>query len=265
MRQSRKADQRPAFQFYPDDWLAEISLRVCTAFDRGLWIDMLCIMWRAERRGFLEVNGSRLEADHLARLVAEPQANVKQSLSRMEAAGVFETDEDGTIYNRRMVREEKQRLSKVEAGRRGGRKQTPSKSQAKRGSPTPTPTPTPTSSPPLPPSEPRERDMGDGAYDHAERLADHLRERIRDMDPKAHMRPKRFDTSPILGLIIDGQDPGELTELIDHAFTDDFWIGKVLTGNALANCVNQLRASMKRPGDKLAEWAKGGDASEAVL
>lgn len=146
MRTSRKADGRPAFQFYPDDWLGETSLRVCPLADRGLWMDMLCVMWVAPRRGFLQAGASRVEAEGLARIAGATEAEVEQSLSRMEAAGVFERDSDGTIYCRRMVREEKQRLSKVQAGRAGGiASKRQAEPQAKRGSSSSSSSPTPSS------------------------------------------------------------------------------------------------------------------------
>jgi len=82
---------------------------------------MLCLMFYSPERGMLlQANGSKLEAKDLAKLVSESEAIVKQKLSELEARCVFSIDENGIIYNRRMVRDEKQRLSKVEAGRRGG-------------------------------------------------------------------------------------------------------------------------------------------------
>lgn len=43
----------PAFQFYPGDWLRNAALRRCTAAERGVWIDVLCLMHDAEERGVL--------------------------------------------------------------------------------------------------------------------------------------------------------------------------------------------------------------------
>lgn len=153
---TKKVDGRPSFQFYPDDWMSDAELRMCPSSDRGLWIDMLCIMWKAPRRGYLEANGNPIPPEGLSRIVGEPPSSVKQSLSRMEAAGVYSKADCGTIYCRRMVRDEKQRLSKVEAGRLGGMvktgSRTPSKTEAKRGSPTPASTSA--SLPPTPQGDP---------------------------------------------------------------------------------------------------------------
>lgn len=38
----------PAFQFYAADWLADEQLRMCDLCTRGIWIDLLCAMWKRQ-------------------------------------------------------------------------------------------------------------------------------------------------------------------------------------------------------------------------
>jgi len=45
--------KRPAFQFYPGDWLEEGGLRASCLAARGLWVDMLCFMHQGEPYGHL--------------------------------------------------------------------------------------------------------------------------------------------------------------------------------------------------------------------
>jgi hypothetical protein len=120
-RTSRKANGAPAFQFYVDDWISETELRLCDLGARGLWIEMLCIMWKSEKRGFLTLNGKPMSSKQLAKLVGEDEANVKLSLDTLLQNCVCGRDENGVIYSRRMAREEDVRLKRVEAGRKGGR------------------------------------------------------------------------------------------------------------------------------------------------
>ncbi len=83
---------------------------------------MLWIMFHSPQRGvLLGQNGSKLEADELAQLVGKTEAEVKQGLSELKARAVYSTTDSDEIYSRRMLRDEKQRLSKVEAGRKGGK------------------------------------------------------------------------------------------------------------------------------------------------
>lgn len=45
--------KRPAFQFYPADWLANAKLRRCSEAARGAWIDVLCLLHGADEYGIL--------------------------------------------------------------------------------------------------------------------------------------------------------------------------------------------------------------------
>lgn len=36
--------KRPSFQFYPGDWLSNKNLRRCTHHERGVWMDVMCLM-----------------------------------------------------------------------------------------------------------------------------------------------------------------------------------------------------------------------------
>jgi len=38
----------PAFQFYVADWLSDERLRACSVSTRGIWIDVLCFMWKSQ-------------------------------------------------------------------------------------------------------------------------------------------------------------------------------------------------------------------------
>ena len=36
--------RRPSFQFYPADWAGNTNLRRCTHAEKGVWVDILCLM-----------------------------------------------------------------------------------------------------------------------------------------------------------------------------------------------------------------------------
>ena len=147
MKNSSKVDARPAFQWYPDDWLSEAGLRACDLGARGLWIDLLCFMFGMHERGKLKVNNRAFSQAELSRLVGRPEAEVQAHLKQLVDFGVLSKDDDGTIYSRRMVRDESKRQAKIKAGRKGGL----SKRQAKGGSPSPSPSPSPSSNNKIPP------------------------------------------------------------------------------------------------------------------
>lgn len=112
--------KRPSFQFYPSDWLHDLSLRVCSVGARGLWIDMLCLMHQGAPYGYLKVGGKVIHLASLASVIGAPSADVQGWLAELEEAGVFSRDDDGCIYSRRMVRDELIREKRAAGGHLGG-------------------------------------------------------------------------------------------------------------------------------------------------
>ena len=110
--------KRPAFQFYPGDWLRSTDLRSCSIGARGLWIDMLCLMHEGTPYGYLKVGNKDILPPILAKMVGESTENVEIWLKELENSGVFsrKPTENGSIYSRRMVRDEKVRESRASGG-----------------------------------------------------------------------------------------------------------------------------------------------------
>jgi hypothetical protein len=120
----------PFFKFYPADWMSDEKLRLCSRSARGLWLDMLCLMWKAERRGFLEMSrGNPLTPEQMARVVGCTPKEIARDLAELKGAGVYSI-EDGTgvIFSRRIIREEQHR----ETSSKGGSTKTELKSEAAR-------------------------------------------------------------------------------------------------------------------------------------
>src|SRR5260370_33952005 len=48
----------PAFQFYPGDWQKDPSLRRCSKAAKGVWMDMMCLLFECPVRGvFVDAGG----------------------------------------------------------------------------------------------------------------------------------------------------------------------------------------------------------------
>ena len=105
--------KQPAFQFYPGDWVQDT--RILTPLTRGIWIDMLCFMWRAIERGKLEMT-----YDQYARLLSCEASEVKTAIEELQATNIADVKTGSalhvtgcngfvTVINRRMYREEKER------------------------------------------------------------------------------------------------------------------------------------------------------------
>ncbi|WP_232437690.1 hypothetical protein [Burkholderia ubonensis] len=63
---------RPSFQFYPGDWQANSNLRRCTHAEKGVWIDVMCLLHDSEEYGVL-----RWPLKEIAQAIGAPPAMLK--------------------------------------------------------------------------------------------------------------------------------------------------------------------------------------------
>lgn len=111
----------PYIKFFPSDWLSEESLRLVSFAARGLWIDMLCLMAKNERRGYLEVNGGvNPTLPQLAKLVGSTEAEIAPLLAELKAAKTCSIDANGVLFSRRLVRDTESYSQAVSYGKKGG-------------------------------------------------------------------------------------------------------------------------------------------------
>ncbi len=119
--------KRPSFQFYPGDWLSDLSLKNCSLAAQGLWISMICLMHQGYPYGYLRTRGQidengemkggeTLTSKRLACIVGVKLKSINTLLHELEVNGVFDRDVDGTIYSKRMVKDEKVRNSRASGG-----------------------------------------------------------------------------------------------------------------------------------------------------
>lgn len=108
----------PGFIFYPGDWMKDPELRSVSSEARGLWIDMLCLMFEAQPRGYLKLRCDiPVTHERLARMTGNLEAKVSQWIDELGEAGVFSKDENGTIFCRKMVRDQQDREEAAERKR----------------------------------------------------------------------------------------------------------------------------------------------------
>jgi len=112
--------KRPAFMFYPADWRKDPQLGACSHQARGLWFEIMLVMHECEPYGHASIDGRPIDDERLARLCRWPVKSFRRSLNELSSNGVFSRTADGTIYSRRMVRDEGKRGKAAEYGRRGG-------------------------------------------------------------------------------------------------------------------------------------------------
>lgn len=112
--------KRPAFQFYPADWRKDVALQSCSMAAQGLWINAMCLAHECEPYGHLIINSKAMTPAQLGRQVGLSAKEADALVLELADAGVLDRLPDGTIYSRRMVRDERIRNVRADAGRLGG-------------------------------------------------------------------------------------------------------------------------------------------------
>lgn len=123
MSQGRE-DQNPWTKWYWSDYESDTGLRACSIAAQGLWIRMLSIMARSKKKGLLLDGEAQMKSKTLAKLVGISEAETDALLGELFEHGVPSKNEDGIIFNRRMVREASLSVIRSEAGKKGGRPKT---------------------------------------------------------------------------------------------------------------------------------------------
>ena len=91
-------------------------MRLVSVAARGLWIDMIAIMHNSEPYGHLIVSGMAIDETTLSRLVGETPSMTRSLLVELEKFKIFSRTGDGTIFSRRMVRDEALRRERAQGG-----------------------------------------------------------------------------------------------------------------------------------------------------
>ena len=103
----------PWLKFYPSDWLSDEALRGCSPAARGLWVDVICLMAKSKKHGYLLAGDKPMGAEHIARIFGESMERTSELLVELAQAGVYSIEKD-CIFSRRMVKDEGSRKSNRE-------------------------------------------------------------------------------------------------------------------------------------------------------
>lgn len=87
------------------DWHSDVALHPCSLAARGFWLELLCMMHEGSPVGHLANNGKQVTIRQMAANAGCSDKEATKLLGELEEADVFSRTEDGTIYNRRMVKD----------------------------------------------------------------------------------------------------------------------------------------------------------------
>lgn len=98
----------PFMPWATGDWLKDPALSFVSAEARGVWADMLCVMWESEERGVLQCQGKAWSRDQTAAILRGDTSVNRAAIDELLAAGVA-SERGGAIISRRMVRDQEVR------------------------------------------------------------------------------------------------------------------------------------------------------------
>jgi hypothetical protein len=127
---TEKSEKLPAMMFFPGDWRKHPGIQALTYHDRGVWHEILLLMFESDQRGRLLLNGKPMPDEALARLLGLDKQVLVKTITTLIDYGVANRDSDGALYCDWMVEQERLRKIRKEAGRLGGN---PQLIQGKRG------------------------------------------------------------------------------------------------------------------------------------
>ncbi len=91
---------------------------MCSFAAQGLWMRMLSIA--AREQGYVRVSGKSCTVEDIARIVGHPLDEVRKLIEELATNRVFSRTNHGTIYNRRMIADQKRSESSRQWGLKGG-------------------------------------------------------------------------------------------------------------------------------------------------
>ena len=112
----------PSFQFYPGDWKKDPGVQALSYEERGVWLELLLLMFESSRRGKLIFpNGTPITEDAVARMLGLDKQRYSSIQRKLLEYGVASIEpETGVLYCRRMVRDAELSKKRAEAGKLGG-------------------------------------------------------------------------------------------------------------------------------------------------
>lgn len=117
--ESAKA-KKPYVKFYGRDWLGDSQLRMCSPAEKGVWIDLLCLMMGGDPYGHLAVNGVPICDENVARVIGVDVQTYRDHLAKLESLGIPSRTSKGVLYSRRLVFEYQRFAAGSKYGKRGG-------------------------------------------------------------------------------------------------------------------------------------------------
>lgn len=268
---SDETTKLPAFPFYWGDWKKDLGVQSLDLQTKGLWWELLGLMWDSEDRGYLVLNGFPMTPESIARNIGATPEEVTKGMEVLFKYGVVSKTEDGIIYNRKMVRDNKKRKQNQLNGRKGGR---PAKEKEN-------PNENPSPKKPNQSSENANANAIETEYEKKgfkERNSGlNFTPTIMDRNTAKIMLDRYRECSPDLAALVDvkewaedvqdirrikKRDDAQMLDAWEHGLSDEFWFSKMARPGVLLKNNLLERFEMEMNGKPISREEKASWAAE---
>ena len=109
--------------FYPGDWRKDPAVQSLDYESRGVWFELICIMWECPERGRLLLENRAMTTTEISHILGLSVGKTEEVLTNLLSKGVAKKDpETGVIYCKRITDEQHIKKVRAIAGSIGGSK-----------------------------------------------------------------------------------------------------------------------------------------------
>jgi hypothetical protein len=108
--------QRPSFQLYPREWLADPELQSASGEAIGLWINACCVMHDCKPYGHLSINNQPMTDAQAASATKFHIKTYKKRMRELIRLGIAKQNSDGFVYSARMINDQTAREYAAQCG-----------------------------------------------------------------------------------------------------------------------------------------------------
>lgn len=112
--------KKPAFQFYPGDWRKDQDLSRASLQAKGALIEVLCLAFECEKRGYLMSGKIPWTIDEIAHAIGGDKIENMKAIEELLTKKILKIDKKKCIFSARMVRDEKLSKLRRRVGSMGG-------------------------------------------------------------------------------------------------------------------------------------------------
>jgi len=114
------AKKLPALHFYPGDWFKDPGIMALNYGERGIWFQMLLLMFESKKRGYLILNGAPYPLKDLSRIFNIPTKLLGKIIEKLIKLDIVSVQNSTKIlYCRRMIKDEEIRQAQSIGGVKG--------------------------------------------------------------------------------------------------------------------------------------------------